>query len=1189
MRGRLGWRVMPNRLTDETSPYLLQHAHNPVDWYPWGPDALAAAAAQDKPILLSVGYSACHWCHVMERESFENETIAARMNEDFINIKVDREERPDLDEVYMKSIQAFTGGHGGWPMTVFLTPDGRPFFGGTYFPPVPRGSMPSFPQVMDHSLRLYRYQRARVDDVAADVLGGIKPYAALPRAAEAVGGGWLDAISAAAEADFDPRWGGFGQRPKFPPHGTLSVLLAHHHTTGNERSLAMVVATLDAMARGGMYDVLGGGFARYSVDEQWLIPHFEKMLYDSALLAPLYADAAKVTGFERYARIARETLDWVLAEMVDPGGGFWSALDADSEGEEGLYYVWTPAEIEAIAGAEAPALCRLLQITPEGSFEHGRSAVRIEVPLEALSEEDRALLERWRSPLLAVRSARVRPGLDDKVIAAWNGLMISALARCGAALGESRYVEAAARAAAFASNTLTRDGRLHRTWGRGRLGAPGFLDDHAALALGFLDLWEAAHDPAHLRAALALADRMVELFWDADDGGFFYAGHDAEPLVARSKNFIGGALPSGNGLAAMALTRLDALCGREDLGERADRILRSYRTLLSGAPRALGVEALAAHWRHAGGQEVAIVGAGEADPLLDAVRARYLPFAVTAAGVEPDPELLPWLEGKTAVGGAPTAYLCRNRSCLAPTVDAADLRSALADAVEPVPPTPAAPEVRVHAPDLPADPTRWIGTEMPLTLERLRGQVVVLDFWTLCCINCMHVLPELAAVEEAFAGHPVTVIGVHSAKFPAEKEADAIERALARHHVRHPVVNDPEHDLWEQYTVKAWPTVVVVDSEGRVAWSKAGEVSRTELIAVVEAELARAGERGTLANEPAWTPSVEAPAEGLSWPGKVEVHPGVRGQALGEPLWDGGGRLYVADTGGHRILEAGLARGADGWPTATLLRTFGDGTPGRVDGPAAQARFRDPQGLARDGDSLWVADTENHSIRRVDLITGEVTTEAGTGVRGTGRPVDPERPRAAELRSPWDVTVADQAVIVAMAGSHQIWLLLPEGPRIGPFVGSGAEDHIDGSPEKAALAQPSGVQILGPHLFWVDSETSSVRVADLGKREVMTLMGRGLFDFGDVDGAPSEARMQHPLGITLAGGELYVADTFNGKIKAVDLSGGPVRTVACGLVEPGGLAGAGEFLIVADTGNHRIVAVRRADGEVRELPVLGTG
>jgi len=669
---------MPNRLADETSPYLLQHAHNPVDWFPWGAEALAAAAAGDKPILLSVGYSACHWCHVMERESFEVEAVAERMNAGFVCIKVDREERPDLDEIYMKSVQAFTGGRGGWPMTVFLTPDGRPFFGGTYFPPVPRGSMPSFPQVMDHVLRLYREQRSAVDDVAEQVLTGIRPYGALPRAADEVGDGWLDAVALDAAARFDHSWGGFGHAPKFPPHGTLSVLLAHHHVTGEAASLEMAVATLDAMARGGVYDVLGGGFARYSVDDQWLIPHFEKMLYDNALLAPLYADAFGITGAPRFARIARETLDWVLAEMVDEGGGFHSALDADSEGEEGLYYVWTPAEIAEIAGDDADALCALMQISDEGNFEHGRSAVRIEVPLEALSEGDRDLLERWRGPLLAVRAARVRPGLDDKVIAAWNGLMISAMARAGVALDEPRYVAAAARAAEFVDSSMTVEGRLHRTWGRGRLGALGFLDDCAAMTLGLLDLWEATHEPEWLSRAIALADRTVELFWDEDDGGFFYTGHDAEPLVARSKNFVGGALPSGNGLAAMALTRLDALCGRTDLGDRADRILRSYRVLLSGAPGALGVEALAAHWRHAGGQEVAVVGEGGAD-LLAVARATYLPFAVTAAVAgEPDLGLLPWLEGKAPLAGAAAAYLCRDHACLAPTTEVGELADLLA-------------------------------------------------------------------------------------------------------------------------------------------------------------------------------------------------------------------------------------------------------------------------------------------------------------------------------------------------------------------------------------------------------------------------------------------------------------------------------------------------------------------------------
>ncbi len=666
---------MPNRLADETSPYLLQHAHNPVDWYPWGAEALGRAKDEDRPILLSVGYSACHWCHVMERESFEDPATAAEMNRDFVNIKVDREERPDLDEIYMKAVQAFSGGHGGWPMTVFLTPDGRPFLGGTYFPPTPRHGMPSFRQLMAHAVRVYRERRDAVEHTAGRVLDGIRPWSNLPVEAPELGTEWLDAIAEAAADSYDPLHGGFGHAPKFPPHATMSVLLAHHHRTGAERSLQMVIGTLDGMAKGGTYDVVGGGFARYSVDERWLIPHFEKMLYDNALLAPIYADAWRVTGSPRFARIARETLGWMLREMRDDAGGLYAALDADSEGEEGLFYAWTPEQIAAVAGEDAPELCRLLEVTAGGTFEHGRSVLRLERPLEALPDADRTLFERWRGPLLESRSKRIWPGLDDKIIAAWNGLAISALARVGAALGEERYLEAARSAASFVLDGMTRDGRLHRTWKADRVGAPGFLDDHGAMLLALVDLWEATFEPRWLREAVALADRTVALFWDEGDGGFFYTGHDAEPLVARSKNLVGGAIPSGNGMVALALVRLDALCDRPDLGERADRVLRSYRTLLNGAPRALGAEALAGMWRATGGQEIAVVGAG-GDALLAEVRDRYLPFAVLASADQPDTELLPWLSGRQSPDGA-RAFLCERRTCRAPTDDPAELAAQL--------------------------------------------------------------------------------------------------------------------------------------------------------------------------------------------------------------------------------------------------------------------------------------------------------------------------------------------------------------------------------------------------------------------------------------------------------------------------------------------------------------------------------
>ncbi|MCK6548906.1 thioredoxin domain-containing protein, partial [Myxococcota bacterium] len=585
---------MSNRLAHETSPYLLQHAHNPVDWYPWGEEALARAKAEDKPILLSVGYSACHWCHVMEKESFEDPETAARMNRDFVAIKVDREERPDLDELYMHAVQAFTGGRGGWPMTVFLLPDGRPFLGGTYFPPKPGRGMPSFTQVMTRAIELYTRERDKLERVSAQVVASLQGLGALPEPDDALATDWLGPIVHAASDVFDARWAGFGAAPKFPSHGTLAVLFAAWRRTGSRHALAMATKTLDAMARGGMYDLLAGGFARYSVDERWAVPHFEKMLYDNAQLVPVYVASWAATKNEDHRAIARETLDFVLRELTHARGGFFSALDADSEGVEGRHYVFTPEELVTILGADDGArAAALFDVTREGTFEHGTSVLRFAVERPELSDEDRALYARVRPVLLTARETRVRPGLDDKIITAWNGLMITALARAARVLGDATYRAAAEKAAAFLLEEVTVDGRLMRTWKDGRARHLGCLDDHVCLAEGLVELWEATFDRRWLDAALRLADDTVRLFWDDADGGLFFTGHDAERLVARSKNLVGGATPSGNGTAAHLFVRLDALCGRADLGAKAERILRSYQTLLERAPRALGPEALA--------------------------------------------------------------------------------------------------------------------------------------------------------------------------------------------------------------------------------------------------------------------------------------------------------------------------------------------------------------------------------------------------------------------------------------------------------------------------------------------------------------------------------------------------------------------------------------------------------------------
>ena len=1191
---------MPNRLIHETSPYLLQHAENPVNWYPWGEEAKARAHQEDKPILLSVGYSACHWCHVMEHESFEDATMAAQMNRDFICVKLDREERPDLDKVYMKAVQAFTGGHGGWPMTLFLTPDGRPFLGGTYFPPVSRGGMPSFPQIMERAAALWRDERPRVEEVAGNLTEHISSQGRLP-APGALQSGWLDAVAQAADAAFDDAIPGLGEAPRFPRPWTVAALMAHWRRTGWGRSLQMAEGLLDVMASGGMYDVVGGGFARYSVDREWLIPHFEKMLYDNAQLAPLYVDAWLATGAPRHARVARETLDFVLRELRDPAGGFTSALDADSldaagKSEEGFYYTWTPAELSEVLGASDGArAAALLTVTPAGNFEHGRSALRPPAPLEQLSPDERAFLERIYPSLMAAREQRARPGLDDKVITAWNGLMIAALARSGAGLGEPRYIDAAREAAAFLLNRVTGSGRLRRNWkldaaGAERLGAPAFLDDHAFLLDGLIELYQATFDAGWLDEALALAERMVALFWDVEDGGFFYTGADVPAGLARQKPLLGSALPGGNEMAAWAFCRLETLCGRTDLGDKAEQVLSRLQKILPKAPLALGPALLAAAWRTGKVQAIGVTAeaddaAGQA--LLAEARGRYQPFRVLArVAPGPVPSVLPWMEGRADPGTPATAWVCIESAggasaCLLPAREVSELAEQLdeLDAPSGAPPKSGP---RMHAPALPSAPSAWLNTAAPMSLEALRGNVVVLDFWTTCCINCLHVLPELAAVEARFAGRPVAVIGVHAPKFTAEKDRERVIQAVARHGVRHPVVMDPEHDLWKQYTVRSWPTVMVLDVAGRIAFNQSGEVDRGTLFRVIEGLLEEAASDDAL-GEPAWQREpVEASSGALRFPGKVHVHPSELAQAQGADPLDGG-RLYVADTGNNRVIEASLSRGPDGWPAAATLRTFGDGEAGLVDGAAP--RFRGPQGMAREGDALWVADTENHALRRVDLGTGEVSTVAGTGRLGRGKSGDPTRPRSVDMRSPWDVAVREDVVFIAMAGAHQIWIYMEDRDQLGPFAGSGTEDHIDGNLEEAALAQPSGLSLLGNYLFFADSETSSVRVLELHRREIGTLVGKGLFDFGDVDGHTSAALLQHPLGVSADSEAAWIADTFNGKIKRVDLGSREVTTVAGGLSEPGGLALAGPFLIVADTNAHALKVVHRETGEVRELPL----
>ena len=663
---------MPNGLADSLSPYLLQHAHNPVDWQPWGEAALARARAEQKPIFLSIGYSACHWCHVMERESFENQAVADSLNAHFVSIKVDREERPDLDDLYMDAVQALTG-RGGWPMSVWLTPDLEPFHAGTYFPPQSRGGMPGFLPLLTRIAEAWQDDRTGLVTQAANLAAELRRQAEVEAGAELPGWPVVETALAQLRRAFDGRWGGFGPAPKFPAHLAVELLLARG--TAGDRALA--VRTLDAMYEGGMFDHLGGGFARYSVDGQWLVPHFEKMLYDNAQLASCYLTAFQATGEARYGQVARETLDYLLRDLRDPSGGFHASEDADSEGEEGKFYVFTPEEVRAALGpADGERFCAAFGITEGGNFEHGRSVVhRFSAPAKAVlpEAEDRRLREQLR----LWRDQRVRPAKDDKVLAAWNGLALSALARGFQVLGDGRYLEAAQACADFLRRELWRDGRLLRVWRRGEAHTPAFLEDLAAVADGLVDLYEADFNPAWLRWAEALAEALLAQFQDPLGGGFHSTGAGAVDLLFRQKPGYDQALPSGNTLAARALLRLSRHLQREDFRSAAEGTLRCFGPMMTRSPRAflglLGV--LDTVLRDP--LEVTIAGA-PSDPqtaeLLREVHRRHLPGRVLSAAAGPG---LPLHQGRGSQPGRVLAYVCRGRVCAAPVTGAAALAALL--------------------------------------------------------------------------------------------------------------------------------------------------------------------------------------------------------------------------------------------------------------------------------------------------------------------------------------------------------------------------------------------------------------------------------------------------------------------------------------------------------------------------------
>ncbi len=659
---------MSNRLAASLSPYLLQHAHNPVDWNPWDAAALARARAEQKPIFLSIGYSACHWCHVMERESFENPAVAEVLNAHFVSIKVDREERPDLDDLYMDAVQNLTG-RGGWPMSVWLTPELEPFYGGTYFPPEPRSGMPGFIALLNRIAELWRDDRTGIVTQARELTAELQRQATVAAGPDVPGEGVFEAAFAQLRRTFDPQWGGYGSAPKFPQQMAVALSLAR----GSAEDRAAALKTLDAMAAGGMYDHLGGGFARYSVDAQWLVPHFEKMLYDNAQLAACYLEAYQATGDPRHARIARETLDYLLRDLLDPAGGFHSSEDADSEGEEGRFYVFTPEEVRAALGpGDAQRFCTAFGITEGGSFAHGRSVVhRFSCAAEArLPEaEDRLLREKLR----VWRERRVRPGKDDKVLAAWNGLALSALARGYQVLGDARYLKAAEACAGFLQRELWGGERLLRVWRQGRAHTPAFLEDYAAVVEGLVDLYEAGFDPSWLRWAEQLAEALLARFQDPGEGGFFSTEAGQADLIFRQKPGFDNAIPGGNTLAARALLRLSRHLQREDFRRAAHGVLRCFGPALQRSPRAflglLGVLDLALRPP----LEVAVSG----DPTHPGVRAmlrevhgRFLPGRVLSASRD---QLLPLHVGRFPAASGPLAFVCRGRTCAAPVGTAGEL------------------------------------------------------------------------------------------------------------------------------------------------------------------------------------------------------------------------------------------------------------------------------------------------------------------------------------------------------------------------------------------------------------------------------------------------------------------------------------------------------------------------------------
>jgi len=677
-----------NRLIHETSPYLLQHAHNPVDWYPWGQEALSRARKEDKPILLSIGYSSCHWCHVMEQECFENEAIAKIMNEKFISIKVDREERPDLDEVYMNAAQVMTGG-GGWPLNVFLTPDLVPFHSGTYFPPEDRAGMPGFPKILVVLSDYYRTHRGEVDKMVGQVKQALQQIVRLAPSQETMEAGVLDKALQAMESQFDSANGGFGRAPKFPSSMGLSFLLRQWKRTGSKEALGMVELSLEKMAHGGMYDHLGGGFHRYSVDERWLIPHFEKMLYDNALLSRTYFEAYQATRKEGFRQVGEEILQYVIREMTGPEGGFYSTQDADSEGKEGKFFVWTRDQIKEALGKEmGTPFSAYYGVTPHGNFEGGSSVLNIESTLGKVSElygmsvPDLAkLLGEGRKKLFDEREKRVKPGRDEKILTSWNGLMISGFVDGFNVTGKESYLLAAQKAARFILREMRPEGHLMRVYKGGRCHTKGYSEDYVFFIQALLDLYEATVEMEWLKAAEELNRELIHQFWDEKEGGLFFVGKENESLIAHSKSPYDNATPSPNSVAVFNLLRVGTLTGEESLKQKAEQILHLFYGFLSEHPAGF-THMLSALSFFLHPEEIGVIGSKDdlrTKSMLREIHLAYLPNKILSLRdprISPEPKWFPFLTEK-GIPEVPTTFVCKGFTCLPPVHDEKELKKIL--------------------------------------------------------------------------------------------------------------------------------------------------------------------------------------------------------------------------------------------------------------------------------------------------------------------------------------------------------------------------------------------------------------------------------------------------------------------------------------------------------------------------------